>query len=449
MAKTNVAKKTPKKYTHEGAQAVSHLNPIQQLRRSVMACMLWEDGFYESGESIVDRIVKTAALVPANALGALAVEAREKFKLRHAPLMLLVALVKKGGNGVALAIENTIQRADELTEFVSLYWKANPTGLKDERGNVVNAPLSNQMKKGLAAAFKKFDAYSLAKYNRDGEVKLRDVLFLVHAKPRDQTQAEVWKHLINGTLASPDTWEVELSAGKDKRATFERLIDEKKLFSLALLRNLRNMIEAKVPEDKIREAINAMKTERVLPFRFITAARYAPRLEDALESAMFKCLESIKKLPGKTALLVDHSRSMDQTVSAKSEVTRFEAAAAVGMILREIGERVRVFTFSDTCHEIAPRRGFGMLAALNEVRKPNGTYLGKAVKHIYKEFPECDRIIVITDEQSADRPPEPQGHGYIINVESYQNGIGYGAWTTITGFSEAILDYICEAEGLI
>jgi len=42
------------------------------------------------------------------------------------------------------------------------------------------------MKKGLAAAFGKFDAYSLAKYNSDGAaIKLRDVLFLTHAKPKE------------------------------------------------------------------------------------------------------------------------------------------------------------------------------------------------------------------------------------------------------------------------
>ncbi|MFO7863430.1 MAG: TROVE domain-containing protein, partial [Salinivirgaceae bacterium] len=97
-------------------------------------------------------------------------------------------------------------------------------------------PLSAQVKKGLAAAFQKFNAYQLAKYNRDGEVKLRDVLFLCHANPTSQEQELVWKKLIDGTLESPDTWEVNLSSGADKKETWERLLREEKLGALALLR---------------------------------------------------------------------------------------------------------------------------------------------------------------------------------------------------------------------
>jgi len=57
-----------------------------------------------------------------------------------------------------------------------------------------------------------------------------------------------------------------------------------------------------------------------------------------------------------------------------------------------------------------------------------------------------DRLIVITDEQSHDSVPDPQGKGYMINVASYQNGVGYGSWTHIDGWSEAVVDYIREYE---
>ena len=67
------------------------------------------------------------------------------------------------------------------------------------------AALSAQIKKGLARALTKFDAYQLAKYDRDGAVRIRDVLFLVHAKPKDADQEKVWKQLVDGELVSPDT----------------------------------------------------------------------------------------------------------------------------------------------------------------------------------------------------------------------------------------------------
>src|SRR3954469_5199974 len=203
------------KQTHEGAPA-RHISAEQELRRSVLACMLWESQFYEDGVAIAGRIRELVPKVPAEKVAALAVEAREKMKLRHAPLLLVreMARVPTHRQLVAETLLRVIQRADEFSEFVALYWSDG------------KAPLSAQVKKGLAAAFTKFDAYALAKYDRPGPIRLRDVLFLCHAKPLNQAQAELWKQLVEGELASPDTWEVALSAGEDKRAAWERLLAE-------------------------------------------------------------------------------------------------------------------------------------------------------------------------------------------------------------------------------
>ena len=52
--RTNTKVRTPAVYTHEGAVA-SKITPELQLRRSVMACLLWESNFYEDGVTIADR----------------------------------------------------------------------------------------------------------------------------------------------------------------------------------------------------------------------------------------------------------------------------------------------------------------------------------------------------------------------------------------------------------
>lgn len=427
--------KTVTVFTHEGAPSVQS-SPAKELRRSIMSCMLFEDNFYEDGQDHAARVSDLCKRVSLVELSQTAVDAREKFKLRHAPLLLVREAIRyHKGRKIGDLIERVIQRPDELGELLALYWKDNK-----------EAPLTAQMKIGLARALKKFTPYQLAKYNRDGAVKLRDVLFLSHAKPRDEAQAVVFKSLVDGTLQAPDTWEVALSGGADKRETFERLMAERKLGALALLRNLRGMLEVGVSEDKIRAALATMNAERVLPFRFISAAKYAPRLEDALEQAMFRCLAEVPKLGGKTALLIDHSGSMGLPVSSKSEISRFDAAAALAMILREVADRCRVFTFSDRCIEVPPRHGFAMVQAVKAVVNPVGTLLGSAVRHVYREFPECDRLIAVTDEQSADRPPHPQGRGYIVNVGTNKNGIAYGPWISVDGWSEAIVEYIREAE---
>ena len=212
--------------THEGAKAI-RFTPEKELKRTLMNCLLWEDQFYEDGVSIAERITKLVPKVEPEIVAALAVEAREAMKLRHAPLLVVREMARHPTHRglVADTLARVIQRPDELTEFLAIYW-ANELGPLEQRKR---QPVSAQAKKGLAKALEKFDAYQLAKYDRDGPVRLRDVLFLVHAKPKDAAQEKVWKQLVDGTLASPDTWEVSLSGGKDKRASFERLIADRKL----------------------------------------------------------------------------------------------------------------------------------------------------------------------------------------------------------------------------
>jgi 60 kDa SS-A/Ro ribonucleoprotein len=440
MAKLNIFKRFKKARTHEGAPAKT-FGPEQQLRRSIMNFMLWEDEFYEDGEAIADRIQALVPKVAPETVAQIAIDAREKSKLRHAPLLLVRAMAasEKHRALVASTLERVIQRPDEMTEFLAIYW-SDVLGLQQQRKK---RPVPAQVKKGLAKAFAKFDAYQLAKYDRDGPVRLRDVLFITHAKPANADQAKIWKELVDGTLASPDTWEVQLSSGADKKETFERLIADKKLGALALLRNLRGMLHAGVTKKTIGRALEEMRTDRVLPYRFIAAARYAPDMEPELEKAMFRTLEGHKRLEGKTRLLIDVSGSMSAPMSARSEMLRLDAATGLAALVREIAEDVEIFTFSDNVKKVPPRRGFALRDAVVQSQPHNSTYLGKAVAAIDEKG---TRLIVITDEQSHDTVPAPKGKGYMINVASAKNGVGSGDWTRVDGFSEAVIDWIIAQE---
>ena len=444
----NIAKHymRPRLRTHEGAPA-SAITPEQALRRSVLSYMLWEGEFYEDGVQIAGRIRELVPQVAAEKVASLAVEARERMKLRHAPLLLVREMARLATHRalVAETLTRVVQRADELSEFVAIYWAGG------------RQPLSAQVKKGLAAAFCKFDEYALAKYDRASAVRLRDVLFLSHARPVDEAQASQWKRLAENQLATPDTWEVALSAtgrnGTDKREVWERLLSERKLGALALLRNLRNMQGAGVNEELVVAALAAMKTDRVLPFRFLAAARMAPQWEQALETAMFRAIESRERegrartLPGHTVLLVDVSGSMEAPISHRSEMRRTDAAYGVAILLREIAEKVTVYTFSNEAKLVPARRGMALRDALDRSQPHGGTYLGKAIAQVEADVRKgYDRMVVITDEQSHDQVPVPRGRGYVINVASNRNGVGYGAWMHVDGWSEAVVEFIAELE---
>jgi 60 kDa SS-A/Ro ribonucleoprotein len=435
--KTNTKTKKATVVTHEGAPA-KRITPLEQLRRTVLATLLFEDGFYEDGVSVAERIKDLTQKVKPEEAVAVAIEARNVQKLRHAPLMIAIALAKSAKKDHRLTVSKLlpaiIQRPDEITEFLALYWKEGKT------------PISAQVKKGLASCFNSFSEYSFAKYNRDADIRLRDVMFLVHPRPKDEEQKAIFAKIASDTLATPDTWEVALSGGADKAETFTRLIKEGKLGALALMRNLRNMVEARVSRDVIRSAIASMDTRRVLPFRFITAERHAPTLSAELEGAMFSCLGGTAKLPGKTIILVDISGSMGAKVSSKSEVSRQDAACGVAIILREICEDVVIMPFDTTVHTIPNRRGF---ALRDEIiySVGGGTRLGDAVR--VANGLTHDRLIVITDEQSADAVLSPVVEkAYMVNVGNNRNGVGYGKWVHIDGWSEGLVRFIQEYEGV-
>lgn len=79
MARLNMLNLNFGPRTHEGTPA-RHISPELQLRRSVLACLLWEKQFYEDGVEIAQRITQLVPKVAAETVAALAVEARAQMK---------------------------------------------------------------------------------------------------------------------------------------------------------------------------------------------------------------------------------------------------------------------------------------------------------------------------------------------------------------------------------
>lgn len=425
-------------FTHEGGKATKAPNPLEQLRRTVLATLLWEDNFYEDGQTVAQRITENCAKVSAEDLAALAIEARSHYNLRHVPLHLLIALLdKRDAKNVPETIAAVIQRADEITELLAMFWKDG------------KRPLPNRLKKGLALALNKFDAYALGKYNRNTAIKLRDVIRLVHPKAKDEAQGELFRKIVKDELEIPQTWEMRLQRGEKHKEVFEDLLKRRELGYLALLRNLRLMTQHSVDTSLISEALRDRKgARRVLPFRYIAAARHCPSMAMDIDAAMQLSLIDLPKLSGKTVVLVDVSSSMHDRLSGESELSRSDAACGLASIVS--AEHLRIFSFSHGLVECPNYRGLANIEAIKTSQCNGGTYLAQAMGNLEKVVGSIDRLIIITDEQSADgrMPNFPATHKYLINVANYQNGIGYGEYTTISGFSENVIRFIYESENV-
>ncbi len=176
----------------------------------------------------------------------------------------------------------------------------------------------------------------------------------------------------------------------------------------------------------------------------VAAARAAPRFEPWLDEALMEAVLEGPVLAGRTIVLVDVSGSMGARLSARSDLTRMDAAAGLASV---VPGDLRVFTFSNEVVEVPARRGMAGVDAVIRSQGHGGAELGKAVDHV-KRLPH-DRPIVVTDEQAAGPVPAPKARlAYMVNVASGRNGVGYGPWTHIDGFSEAVIRFMHQHEAL-
>jgi 60 kDa SS-A/Ro ribonucleoprotein len=458
MSKLNPIKKPETKFSEErlagglGLKSAKQ-DPVSLLRRSVMACLLWEDNAYEDGQSSVENIKSLIPQVTPLDVATIAIEAREKQKLRHIPLFIAIEMLKYDSHKhlVSYVLSKVITRADQITDVLALYWKEG------------KRPLASQLKMGLAYAFNRFDEYQFAKYNRNTGIKFIDVMNLVRPKPNEE-HVEIFRKIATDTLSTPDTWEVALSAGNDKKETWERLIVEKKLGALAFLRNLRNMVQSKVDHNIIKKGFTELKPSMLLPLNFLSAVDYCPEFIPEIDQLMVRCYSGLPKLPGYTIFIMDVSGSMNHILSSKSNFSRLHAGGAMCMLAVSQCEKIDLYCTagSHVCHYTEkinyPRTGIILMDQI--IGKANnlgggGIFTRQCLEFIKEDINEIpDRIIVFSDSQDCDRTdriPKPFAkHNYIVDVSAHSRGINYkGAWTAeISGWSEHFISYIASMEGL-
>lgn len=461
MSKINPLIKTSSKFDDterlaggQGMRAANQDN-LSLLRRCVLANLLWENVAYMDGISVSEEISRLIPLCNPTDVANLAIEVRQMQKLRHTPLFIACEMLKYNThkNHVKTVLPQIITRADMLTDFLAIYQKMN--------GKI--KPLANAAKIGLANSFKNFQEYHFAKYDRNSKIKLRDVMFLVHPKP-ERGREELYKKIANRTLDTPDTWEVALSTGKDKKETWTRLIIEGKIGGLAMLRNISNMKKAEVDKKVIEIGLSKLHSSMLLPLNYLAAARMNPEFERQIEEAMLQAYKNLPKLPGRTLFIVDVSGSMGNLTSASSSFSRMDHACAMAMLAINQCEDYELVTTAgcdglskhSTKHLKYPSKGFGVFNEIVSDRLGHGGIFTRQCLEWCKEnvSDKFDRIIIFSDSQDCDRLdkiPKPFGtYNYICDVSSHTRGINYkNVWTAeISGFSENFITFIAVTEGL-
>lgn len=462
--KFNIFKKNATVVKNYEAAKAYKLTPEMELYSAVATAGL-NDTFYEKGADRLERIKELIAKNDPEFVGKLAVYTRKEMYMRSIPMVLAVELAKSNsGNAiVAKTVSGVVKRADEITELLAYYQLANKrTGVKKLN------KLSKQIQKGLSVSFNQFDEYQFGKYNREAEVKMRDALFLVHPKAKDEAQQALFNKIATNELAVPYTWETELSAlgqlkyenekakAAAQTAKWEELIDSNKIGYMALMRNLRNILEANVSEAHVAKVCsylsneNAVANSKQLPFRFLAAYRevkvlkseFVTMILNALEDAVVASIKNVKGFDEATRVLIacDVSGSMQKSVSAKSKVLFFDIGLMLGMLMQSKCKRVVTGMFGDSWKVInMPNRG--VLSNVDEYYKREGevgyaTNGYKVINDLIARKVVMDKVLLFTDAQMWDskfgssslekswkvyKAIAPQAKLYVFDLAGYGN----------------------------
>lgn len=373
-----------------------------KLVTQVLTTFFGEDKFYGNNDNelveTAERVLNAEPKFVAN----LARYARKEMHLRSVS-HVLTCLVAHNVNGkpfIKEVIADVVERADDITEIMACYI------------SMFGKPIPNGLKKALGMAMGKFNAYQLSKYNGGNkQVKFRDVLRITHPTPKDKEQEQLFKMVLDDTLPVAERWETELSKNGNNKETWEKLIAENKVGYMAMLRNLRNILNAQ-PDNidkvytKLADREQVIKSKQ-LPFRFFSAYREVQGLTnstnkvlDVLETAIEYSVENLPKLNGKTVIAIDTSGSMSDTISNKSTVRCCDIARLLAVLATKICDEYVVCTFNTRLDKVTfTSRGGIIETSLSIPVNGGGTDLTLPLKGMLKDSLKADRLIMLSDNE--------------------------------------------------
>lgn len=437
-----------------------------KLVTQVLTSFFNEKKYYGDNSKEIVQTIRNVLKVDAKFIASLALYAREVFYLRSISHVLTAELAHsvEGKQYARRVIARVAQRPDDMTEILSYYM------------HNFGKPIPNSMKKGLADAFKKFDEYQLAKYNRKQDVTLKDIVMISHPRPNTAEQATLIKKLLDDKLEVPVTWETQLSAKGNTKEVWEELIASKKVGYMATLRNLRNIINSGATNVEqvysYIENANAVAKSKQLPFRFFSAYREIQKIGragsrplDTIEKALELSVQNLPKLEGTTFIVSDMSGSMGSGLSERGSVTYANVASLLMSIAHQFCDNAITSVFAESFEVVNVSKSRGILdnmQTFESKRVGYSTNLYKSIKWLIENKIKVDRIVVLSDMQAYSYDSR-NTQSYLdeyrrkINPDVWMHSVdlaGYGTSqfanngkvNLLGGWSDKVLEFIKLAE---
>ena len=276
-------------------------------------------------------------------------------------------------------------------------------------------------------------------------------------------------------LATPETWETQVSTKGNKAKTWEDLIDHNKLPFMAMLRNIRNLILAQVSQKHHQWVMRKLNDERAVvnsrqfPFQFFSAYdvltelekiargeqpkarpgkkgakvkkpkelpkieisllnRYRTALDNALKIAT--CY-NVKPISGSTLILCNVGTNMDRPCTSARGLgkpkTVMEVGILLGLMCKYSCEKCTMMVYGGANYtEVQLKDGtiLDNMANVKTTATEQGV-LGQAgnipiqfLTNMLVDRTEVDNLVVLTDEMKLD---DQQGRGVVDFLSKYRH----------------------------
>ena len=356
-------------------------------------------------------------------------------------------------NSLAAALlSNYISGTSWAKRFYSAWDKKSQTGgvvfrlddmkeIKDAYAAFHISELSNAMKKGFASVLENSSLYALSKYKKT----VIDISNLVHPKaslsPKvtiDNKEYSAIDAILKNLPIKAETWESKntesgqevsdlFKSGEINEEEAQEILNDKKLENwkelfysnklgtLALLRNLRNILMLK-PDKKFLQDIgeyikdvNKLKEAKIMPYQLdyayesIGAFNDSIYLKEALEKAIENTVSELSTiLKGKNLVILDCSGSMCARISTKygSGTSCSEKASLIAAMIEKASnaDLIRFGGYAEYCKN-------GNTESIFERAKEISTHnfectnLSTAFELIKNEGKKYDRIFILSDNE--------------------------------------------------
>lgn len=452
---------------NRSGQAAYSMTAQELLVSMVLTTFFNEKKFYGDNSKELVELAEAIALIEPHFVANLAVYARKEMHLRSVSHVLtcIVAHTVASKPFIHYTVDGVIERADDMTEILACYI------------SMFGKPVPNGLKKALGDAMNRTNEFAFSKYNTPGKaVSFKDILRICHPKPATDKASTVFNEILTDSLPVAKRWETELSAYGNNKEVWEDLIAENRLGYMAMLRNLRNIINAGPDNiDRVYKKLSNKDDEvlksKQLPFRFLSAYNNLPpkatsKVRDVLEDACEYSIENLPKIPGKTIIAIDVSGSMISGVSKKSSTTCGEIAILLGLMASKLCEEYIVYLFENNLKLMNVSHRSGILQTACDYNiLGGGTDLTLPLRKMINDSIYADRLIMLSDNEInsersggwqrtcqslADeyrRKVNPDLWVHAIDLQGYgtQQFIG-GKTNIIAGWSERVLEFITLVE---